>query len=229
MVYVLYIPDGYDLWKIFVTFFALWFIHRFALLSYCFPDETAQSPRAGLHELLHKSKHGTLVLPDNLTHLIQRRPSSPTGRLKTLLGVHKGAPEPDALPVAIPEGLRPVLAFVNSRSGGGQGREIILRLRRLLNPTQVVDLAAEDPASAFRRFRAIPRLRILVCGGDGTVGWVLSALKAVCDSLPDDLSKDRVYRPPTAVMPLGTGNDLARVLGWGGGWEGDEISNVLAQ
>jgi len=47
-------------------------------------------------------------------------------------------------------------------------------------------------------FRNIPRFKILVCGGDGTVGWALACL--------DNVGQDaQCQSPPMAIIPLGTG------------------------
>ena len=65
-------------------------------------------------------------------------------------------------------------------------------------------------------FRKIEKYRILVCGGDGTIGWVLQCL--------DNVGQDSLCsNPPCAIVPLGTGNDLARVLRWGSGKQTSEM------
>jgi len=103
----------------------------------------------------------------------------------------------------------PLLVFVNPASGGRQGQAALTQLRALLSEHQVVDLTLgqTNVDESLASFRTVGRFRVLVCGGDGTVGWVLSTL--------DRLRLD--YTPPVAILPLGTGNDLARALGWGGG------------
>lgn len=64
--------------------------------------------------------------------------------------------------------------------------------------------------------------RVLACGGDGTAAWLLSAL----DKLSE---RGATYLPPIAVLPLGTGNDLARVLGWGGGYDSEPLAPICRQ
>ena len=59
---------------------------------------------------------------------------------------------------------------------------------------------------------------ILVGGGDGSVSWILSELDKV---------KNLNYRPPVVILPLGTGNDLSRALGWGPGYSGERLCKIL--
>lgn len=115
----------------------------------------------------------------------------------------------------IPPNVCPLLVFVNVKSGGQQGAELITSFRHLLNPHQVFDLQNGGPLPGLYVFRNIESYRILACGGDGTIGWVLSCL--------DNVSQDaKCQSPPMAIVPLGTGNDLARVLRWGAGYTGTE-------
>eukprot|EP00053_Salpingoeca_punica_P024199 m.12543 g.12543 ORF g.12543 m.12543 type:complete len:751 (-) comp6399_c0_seq1:575-2827(-) len=118
---------------------------------------------------------------------------------------------------------QPVVVFVNSKSGAGQGLRVMTKFRRMLNPRQVCDLAKGGPRAKLLEWATVLRYRIVCCGGDGTVGWVLSELDKISD-------ESRTYRPPIAVIPLGTGNDLARCLGWGGGFrDKDNLDKWLHQ
>lgn len=73
-------------------------------------------------------------------------------------------------------------------------------------------------------FRNLKKYRILVAGGDGTVGWVLGALD---DMRGYSSSSDGLCSPPCGVIPLGTGNDLARALKWGSGYTGEKVMQLL--
>ncbi|XP_047740876.1 diacylglycerol kinase theta [Hyalella azteca] len=122
---------------------------------------------------------------------------------------------PNIQPQLVPEGVQPLLVFVNVKSGGCQGLELVSSFRKLLNPYQVFDLENGGPLPGLYVFRHVPRYKILVCGGDGTIGWVLQCL--------DNVGQDSECESPAcAIVPLGTGNDLARVLRWGPGYTGGE-------
>lgn len=113
----------------------------------------------------------------------------------------------------------PLLVFVNSRSGPQQGQLLISQLRRLLNPIQVWDLGEDGgPETALESFCVFRNLRILVCGGDGTVSWIIAALEKM---------KLKRKWPPIGILPLGTGNDLARIHGWGGGYNNESLIKIL--
>ncbi|KAK6159142.1 hypothetical protein DH2020_006456 [Rehmannia glutinosa] len=119
----------------------------------------------------------------------------------------------------------PMVVFINSKSGGRHGPELKARLQELMGEEQVFDLSAVKPhefvqygLSCLENFASLgdtcaeetrEKLKIVVAGGDGTVGWVLGCL--------GELNKQgRLPLPPTGIIPLGTGNDLSRSFGWGG-------------
>lgn len=117
-----------------------------------------------------------------------------------------------------------VLVLANPGSGGRAGRRL---LRTAVSAFEFNDakgatatvvevgkLSVDGLRSAVERLRqmtgdaaggdgAFDSVRVLVCGGDGSFSWVLDGLA------------DAGLSVPVAILPLGTGNDMARCLGWG--------------
>ena len=116
----------------------------------------------------------------------------------------------------------PLLVFVNTKSGGGQGLAWKREFSRCLHPIQVWDLAdRRPPIAALMPFKSLlyagRKVRLLAVGGDGTCAWVLSLFEQWTQRL----------QLPLAVLPMGTGNDLSRALGWGPGHVGRDPIALL--
>nr|KYP58329.1 Diacylglycerol kinase 1 [Cajanus cajan] len=115
--------------------------------------------------------------------------------------------------VDLPHDASPLLVFINARSGGRLGPFLQRRLNMILNPVQIFELSAsQGPEVGLELFKGVRCFRVLVCGGDGTVAWVLDAIERHNFESP----------PPVAILPLGTGNDLSRVMNWGRGFSGND-------
>lgn len=115
----------------------------------------------------------------------------------------------------------PLLLFINKRSGGQSGEKIYRKLLRLLNPRQVFLLENDQTIiNALEIYASLENTRICVFGGDGTVGWVLGRL---AESFPS------LNNPPVCICPLGTGNDLSRVLSWGEQYDPKRLLPTLTQ
>ena len=81
-------------------------------------------------------------------------------------------------PPSLVEHWHPLIVMCNPNSGGKDGQTILSTFRKLLNPVQVLDLTEFGPEVGLEICRFLPdhTCRVLACGGDGTVGWILGAI-----------------------------------------------------
>lgn len=112
------------------------------------------------------------------------------------------------------------IALVNPKSGGNVGQQLMQKFKEILDEDRVYNITDGGPRKALEEHKHRSNLRIVACGGDGTVGWILSVMDAM--ELPAS-----GCRPPIGIVPLGTGNDLARSLDWGGKYVNKPLRKVL--
>ncbi|KYN26751.1 Diacylglycerol kinase beta, partial [Trachymyrmex cornetzi] len=177
-----------------------------------------------LHNKCASQVRAECTLGDHAIHILPPTAICPVvlERQRSLSRDNKRVPGSNQQPamsfqITPPEGTTPLLVFINPKSGGRQGERMLRKFQYVLNPRQVHNLAIGGPMQGLQMFKDVENFNVICCGGDGTVGWVLETM-------------DRVQfekQPAVGVIPLGTGNDLARCLRWGGGYEGEAVYKVL--
>ena len=129
--------------------------------------------------------------------------------------------------------------FVNSRSGSRASLTLCDRIKRRYQTHKDCEVIFLDDYrgnqevlrervryEAYRRHKnnAAVRARAVACGGDGTVSWTFSLLKTACEEEEREFGVSAGYCVPVGQLPLGTGNEFARVFGWNESkdrWEND--------
>eukprot|EP00040_Diaphanoeca_grandis_P017493 m.91352 g.91352 ORF g.91352 m.91352 type:complete len:593 (-) comp26458_c0_seq2:164-1942(-) len=125
---------------------------------------------------------------------------------------------------SIENGKVPLIVFCNPKSGGQSGSKLMEEFQKVIDPSQVFNLMETEngkvvgATKGLKKFGQTKNLVIVVCGGDGTVGWVLSTMGDL------HLTQNLI---PVCVFPLGTGNDLARSLIYGSKYEGTKVTTLL--
>ena len=92
----------------------------------------------------------------------------------------------------------PMVVFINRKSGGQGGSTLLTKLGPVLKAAQLCDVSRDKPSTYLKLFKQCPNLRVVICGGDGTVSWVMDEVKR---TFP-------VHNCTFGILPLGTGNDL---------------------
>jgi diacylglycerol kinase (ATP) len=85
-----------------------------------------------------------------------------------------------------------------------------------------------DKFKLFKNFKKVKlivgcttNLHFFILGGDGTIGSILTHTSE--QSFKNELKA----KMSVAVLPLGTGNDLSRTLGWGPTFTSPDVSSII--
>lgn len=108
------------------------------------------------------------------------------------------------------------LVIVNPHAAGGRAQTLVAPIARWLDAHRPAPRCADlsDAAAAAQAIAALPRgARVVLVGGDGTLHGLLPVL----------LERDA----EVGIVPLGSGNDMARALGLAGSAWADALAHAL--
>ena len=115
----------------------------------------------------------------------------------------------------------PILIFINPLSGSGLAG---LFMESASNFENIYFVKLPEDVENWTETHSFllqqENLRIICAGGDGTVNWTISLLSKIFSL------EETGFRPPIAICPFGTGNDLSRSLGWGPGMTEYDLNNI---
>jgi len=133
--------------------------------------------------------------------------------------------EPSTAAVSCVEEFDNIIAIINPRSGGQEGLRVIKKLREMgvqvFNMFEFYGNQAIETRERFRNLISIKQgftrlwkvkqrrdVLILCGGGDGSITSITELVEQASTGL-------KGVQPTFCPLPLGTGNDLCRSLGWG--------------
>ena len=146
-------------------------------------------------------------------------------RVVAFINPRSGGQRGEAVAAALRASLGVSDELVMMKPSEGGPRDGIRRLLERLQ-TQLDDEAAagssqssssgsSNGAGSSAGSSGVPRAIVLACGGDGTFNWVCSELFAAAAGESGG-GAGVLGLVDVVPLPLGTGNDVGRALGWGG-------------
>ncbi len=170
---------------------------RLSAYYWRFKEDGTEFSQSDYFRMCEGCQYGTLILPPSF--LLYKRRTVNRHISKYLIDNILNIKEFDVVSTtdnSLSHSICPLICFVNAKSGGNLGKDVIIHLRRYLNPMQVHDLCRVDPLKVIQKFAKLKNYQILACGGDGTVSYILEVL--------DKYYKNNTSnRPPVAILPLG--------------------------
>ncbi len=99
--------------------------------------------------------------------------------------------------------------FINPKAGAREGKRLAEQVEQLIVPSPVFkQVVFTDPDRLAQQVYSCAKGKdlVVICGGDGTISSIITHLVGI----------DKI--PTFALIPMGTGNDIARATGWLQSW-----------